>query len=579
MISSLSGTESPVGSHASPSRTSSGGSGIVPAAVVLALVWIILVVTVDPRGEFMVNDDWSFVKLLEGLSEGRMIATGWGHGGPSAIVHVLWGGLFTKIVGFSLTNLRISVLVLGVAGSFILLFMLRMAGASAGLALLASLTVVLNPLFLSQSFTFMTDITFMTLVLCSVFFLSQGMEERRTSLIVLGLAFALGGILTRQIGVVAPAGLVVGCLVHPRGRDFGRLKVLLLVVAVVILPWIAYEFFLFKVGSTPVTQHDVVTNIYRVPLEKGFLGFLEYLFSMILLAQIGYLGFFLAPLLSVRWRDYFKHEAFKYYFCIVTACFLGLEAALVSGLIDPPVLFHRNVIFDLGIGPILLKDIYILGIRRFEAIPKSLYFLLAYWAVLGAGVLLGFLFLSLKRAAHSILARKTYEGQFLGVFCLASALFYLGIITLTGFHDRYLIPPLVFLVLWLTSEHFSGPRYRSNLRDILPGVAALTLTGAVSVAGVHDFMAMKRGLGEAHRYLTHELKVDPCNIDGGFEFNGYHCYRKEYTSPDGLSWWWVQREDYLVALGPLDGYRTVKTFPFNRMLGRDGAIYVLKPEP
>jgi hypothetical protein len=75
-------------------------------------------------------------------------------------VHLLWGRLFTFFGGFSITVLRISVLTLGILGSCALLVLLRLGGASAWVALWGALTLVVNPLFLSQSFTYMTDITF-----------------------------------------------------------------------------------------------------------------------------------------------------------------------------------------------------------------------------------------------------------------------------------------------------------------------------------------------------------------------------------------------------------------------------------
>jgi hypothetical protein len=62
--------------------------------LVLVAVWAAVAFVVNPCGQFSINDDWSFVKILEApWSEGKMPATGWGKGGPSAIVHVLWGGL------------------------------------------------------------------------------------------------------------------------------------------------------------------------------------------------------------------------------------------------------------------------------------------------------------------------------------------------------------------------------------------------------------------------------------------------------------------------------------------------------
>ncbi len=180
---------------------------------------------VNPVGEFAVNDDWSFVKILEALSgDGRMIATGWGHGGPSAIVHVLWGGLFAKLAGLSLTTLRISVLVAAVLGSLGLLGLFRSVGASPALSLLGTLAIVVNPLFMSQSFTFMTDITFATLVIFSVLLLHLGVQNTRTSLVVAGLFVGLLATLTRQIGVVIPVAFAIMSAMNPAGKRIGRAK-------------------------------------------------------------------------------------------------------------------------------------------------------------------------------------------------------------------------------------------------------------------------------------------------------------------------------------------------------------------
>ena len=106
----------------------------------------------------------------------------------------------------------------------------------------------------------------------------------------------------------------------------------------------------------------------------------------------------------------------------------------------------------------------------------------------------------------------------------------------------------------------------------------LLFLAIVTVPCVRDFIEMKRSLLKAHRYILTDLKADPCRVDGGFEFKGYHCYQKDFVRRKGLSWWWVTREDYLVTLGPLRGYRVVKTFPFHRYIGANGAVYILQRE-
>jgi hypothetical protein len=42
-----------------------------------------------------------------------------------------------------------------------------------------------------------------------------------------------------------------------------------------------------------------------------------------------------------------------------------------------------------------------------------------------------------------------------------------------------------------------------------------------------------------------------------------------------MSWWWVNKEKYMLTLGELENYNVVNTFNFRRILGNDGAIHIL----
>jgi hypothetical protein len=550
---------------------------------VLLFVWALLVLIVNPVGEFMVNDDWAFVKSLEAFrSEGRLIATGWGPsgapGGPALIFHLLWGDLFSYLAGFSLTTLRISVLTLGILGSFGLLCLFWAAGVSPWLSLLGTLTVVVNPLFLAESFTYMTDVTFASLAIFALLFLSLGVEKSRTSLIIMGLVFALGSILTRQIGMVIPLAFLGACWGHPQGKKLGKLRMTFLAVGIALIPWSVYEVFLSLQGSTPLTQHQVIHKIFTAPVEKGFLGYLGFLGSNLFFSELAYVGFFVSPLLALGYGYYFQRKSFRHFFVTLTASFIILEAAILAGLVNPPVIFARNVLFNLGIGPILLKDTYILGIQRTVAISPPVYYLLVYWAVLAAGVLLALIFSSLKGLLPHDGQGERPPPSFAATMSLLAAVFYLIIITLTGLHDRYLIPVIIFLVIWLVLDKASAQDSFTRFWRILPGLVPLFLFMFFTPLALHDFMEMKRSLKSAQDHLVQDLKVEPCHLDGGFEFNGYHCYNQDFKGRPGLSWWWVSREDYLLTLGPLPGYRLLRSFPFKRYLGGEGAVCVLEPE-
>ena len=567
--------------HEAPVSIERPTSLCIPLLILVA-VWTVIVLIVNPVGEFMVNDDWAFVRALETLTfEGRMPTTGWGPswapGGPSLIVHLMWGRLFTFFGGFSITVLRISVLTLGILGSCALLVLLRLAGASAWVALWGALTLVVNPLFLSQSFTYMTDITFAGMAVFSLLSLHAGVQRASTPMIVLGMLFALCSILTRQLGVIIPLAFVTACFLHPRGTDLGRWKMVFLVTLVDLVPWAAYEYFLYSIGSTPITQHQVFQNLLLYPQTRGLFAYLAFLCANFFSAGLLYVGFLISPVLALKYRVLSGWRAFKYFFVILTSTFLLLESALLTGIIDLPVFFSRNIIFNFGIGPILLKDTYILEITRTANIPKPLYYFLLYWSILSLGAVLCLMYSSLRRLLRTESGAAHQEIKFLPLFALLAGLMYLGMITPGGFHDRYLIPVCIFFIVWVVSDLELGWDQSLRLSAVLGGFLPFLLLAFLAVLGTHDFMDMKRSLKKAQDYLVHQMNVQPCDIDGGLEFNGYHCYSPDFRPHEGLSWWWVRKEDYLITLGPLPDYQVVRSFPFKRYFGPDGAVFVLRP--
>ena len=548
----------------------------------LLVVWTIMILVINPLGEFMVNDDWAFVRSLEAFrSTGKIMVTGWGPpgapGGPSLLVHLLVGDLFSWVLGFSLTTLRIAVLTMGLLGSLGLLLLLRIARVPPWPALLATLTVVGNPLFLAECFTFMTDITFASLAIFAVLFLYLGVKKSSTPWIISGLLLVLASILTRQIGVVILLAFWVTCWVHPGGAALGRGKMLFLGLTLVMLPWISYEVLLSYLGSSPITQHQVIHNIFKYLREKGFLDYLGFIINGFVFFGLGYLGFFVSPLLTRNFRLLVHSRYFRYFLMLFTVSVVLLEIAIVTDLIHPPIIFLGNIIYNFGIGPVLLKDTYILGIPRLAVISRAAYYLLASWAALAAVVLATLFFAYVRQWFQAGGATEDGDNSFLLLMVLLAALFYLGIITLTYFQDRYLIPLLIFLVIWLAINRSASLGDGETFWKIIPGFVMVICLGLWSTCQVHDFMEMKRSQKKANDYALQKLGVNPCSMDGGFEFNGYHCYRNDFQPPQGLSWWWVSREDYLVTLGPLPGYRVLQIFPFQRYCGPSGAIHLLQP--
>ena len=118
----------------------------------LAGLWFILVLIVDPRGDFPLLDDWSYARSVKTLiEEGRLYYDGWNT--PTLTFQVLYGALFCLPFGFSFEALRIASLVAGLAGVLGTYALLREASASVFVAVIGSMTLMFNPGYFQHAFT------------------------------------------------------------------------------------------------------------------------------------------------------------------------------------------------------------------------------------------------------------------------------------------------------------------------------------------------------------------------------------------------------------------------------------------
>ena len=60
--------------------------------------------------------------------------------------------------------------------------------------------------------------------------------------------------------------------------------------------------------------------------------------------------------------------------------------------------------------------------------------------------------------------------------------------------------------------------------------------------------------------------MQPEQIDGGFEFNGWYLYSDTYIPKPNKSWYWVADDEYLVSAYKRDGYVILQTYPVQRWL-------------
>jgi hypothetical protein len=536
--------------------------------LLIAAVWIVVALLIDPRGEFPLNDDWAYAAAVKTLLGGGGIRLpGWTT--VNLIAQIFWGALFCLPFGFSFTALRISTLVLGLTGVLGLYGLLREGDADHGTALFGALLLAFNPLYLVLSYTFMSDVPFVAVSLLSFYFLVRGMRKNSWVEMVAGLLLACVALLIRQTGLAIFMGFSVAYL-----AKYGLRLQKAFVAAVALASGFAVQ----------ILWHHFLTSRHILPALYGVQSSLvlsprSYVswhaakpFAGGLVALSVYLGLFLFPL--ILWIVPGNLKALcRPRLVSLMAVVYAVMGAWVLRQTRMPLL--RNILYDLGLGPALLQG----GSPSIPTAGRGFWAVVTFAGFLGSVVLVGATLLAIGKT-RKFLPMPAGKRELL-VILLASGLIYLvphSILAITyRAFDRYVLflVPLGIVILFLLASDAGLAKAGSLIVSL--AVASLILYGAFSIAGTHDYLSWNRARWQALNNLETEQRVGPDDIDGGFEFNAWYLYDPNYRASPGKSWYFVARDDFMIAFAPVPGFTEMKRYPFQRWLppGK-GNILVLR---
>lgn len=549
------------------------------AVLSLTAVWLLVELLIHPAGEFPLNDDWSYTRSLQQWYEMHHYnLLGWTSMPLAA--HLVWGMLFCKIFGFSFTVLRYSTLVLGCIGGIGAYFLSREFSENKASCFFTALLLLLNPIYLNLSNTFMTDVPFTTFLILSILFFVKGLRQEKLTCIIQGIFFIMIATMIRQLGLLAAGAFSLALLIKG-----GLTKRSLLVSALATgLPLGVYLLYNHWLGA----QH-----IYPVKYDEGFRRIQHNLFGRdhstfkYLLRQalniFVYAGFFSFPLIfRARWSAIWRSRRTPAFLtCIIVMAAIGIYCLVHRN----NILLMGNIMNPYGIGPVDMRDVTVLRMDHIEPLPAIVWQLICLVGIIGGGVLIWAMIHSIRNV------QKSDRSSLWFLLCFAIA--YCLVMLVGGTYDRYLIPLIpVLSVLMLTGlPEQDEPTPATGKRLGRYAAGFFFLIGAwFSVAGTTNYLSWNRARWNALRYLTHEAGIPPTHIDGGFEFNGYYNYNdedvtlvKEQADPTKKSWWWVQDDAYMVTFGPVKGYTVLKTFPchhtFFPFSTSSENIFVLKRMP
>jgi hypothetical protein len=548
------------------SRDASGSQArfMLSVGAMLIGVYGIWLLVAWPSGEFPLNDDWAYAwSVRHLLGTGELRVSEWSS--AAALLQVAWGSLFAKASGgFSFESLRVSTLVFSIVSPLALCLLLRRLGISRAAAALGALVVVANPIFVNLSYTFMTDVFYLGLMLVSLALYVDGIERDSARMLWAASIAAAAAFLCRQLGLALPAAAALVLIARHRS-DASR--AVLRAVLIPALVFVLYTLWLREVHGVPwgfrvnVVQNGIA-NLVRTsaPLELW----------VRLLYVLLYLGIFSLPaMIAVAASGHFtasRARALGERFLFWLALLAGATAYAYAenGMLMP---YLGGVITRDGIGGVTL------GGHKPPATPVWLFGVVSFVAPF-AGAVLGAVWTDALRNFRREVAGRG------GVVILATLL----MAALTGpmvvLWDEYLlvfVPASLYLLL-------------REAPVSVRGWGAGALVCAAMLAYVLPEQAECLAWNDARWRLGRQLVdagASPQEIHGGFEWVGWHDFEQALPQSiaagrgdDLYAWIAVFPDRYFMAFQPMGvdqgRSRVVSEVRYQTRFGPGGEIYAVE---
>jgi 4-amino-4-deoxy-L-arabinose transferase-like glycosyltransferase len=516
---------------------------------------------------FSYVDDWVFFRAAERIVDGQGFVPP-DFGQMSLVSHAYWGALFGSLFGMDFTAATAATMMMGLVACLSFYAILRLLGFTPGLSGLGVALMAFNPFFVTLSYSYMTEVTFVAFMLLSCLCYLLGIRDqgpgardqglgirewssfviRHSSFVMLALGglFAALAFLTRQFGLALPVAVLVW-LVFARKASWGRSAA---VMGVPVAAVVGYYALVGGGGSTfsdSQSRNEILGLFTSLDAWTHRLKSLSFALPMIGLA---------APLfLKVRW----------WIPAGLLAVVAGAVVAIQGSRRDESVALSAHVAEPFDIGQ-----------------PFRLEFTPFWWVA--AAITVWAVFRLLEQAWPGLRALIGGGRRIEPVECL----YLVGIFLLAGtflarmeIYVRYLLPVIPFVII-AGLKQLEG----RSMRQIAPTLAVLVITGAVGVAlHLDDYSFLKARWQAGHDLVAQGVPYT--QINNGFTWDGYYLYDQALREVGSRDLETLGSETlpekiidpvFVIGINQPEGYTTVHTYSYFSLL--DGMtsrkIYVMK---
>ncbi|MCB9299028.1 MAG: glycosyltransferase family 39 protein [Lewinellaceae bacterium] len=497
----------------------------IGAIFFLLIIWLLASVLVGPIGDFPLNDDWHFAFPVKSLLEKGTYELA-AELPPNIFLHVGLGYLACKLAGgFSFTALRLYTILFGFFSSVLLFAIIR--SNSQKNSFWISMGLLFNPVFFVLSFSFMTDVPFLFFALLSILFYLLFLEKQNWIFRYLGLLAGLGAFLVRQPGLLIPLSFELAFFLTNEKHRKNTLW-LFTVLCFLLLFYFSVENIL-KSALGLREYYIPVGSIYISSIFERPAWFL-FRIAKYSIMSVFYLGFFFLPFISSVFRTFFK-EFSPSWLWAGGGLALNILLIIILGSHGYFFPYGGNILYNLGLGPLLLRDVWVLGMHPLPRIP----FLIITFIGMVSQVNGCFLFLLFCQNLFMAWKRKNELLIFSGLLFIL----YMPLMMVFSFFDRYLLLPFCIILIFFFFERKS---WKPNLAYY--GVLAAFIY--FSIAATRDYLSWNRVTEYFYQELIQE-GVPVTDIDGGFANNGFNT--KKNRNPNA---------NFVITFSRLQGYSVIK---------------------
>ena len=555
--------------------------------VLCLLLFALLVALANPLRNFPMGDDWEYARTVL-----KLLTTGQFYRSPvvqaTVFFPALWGALFSSLLGFSFTTLRLSTLPLAAGTLAAFYAILGELGFAPGQRVLGTLTLMAAPLFVFNALSFMTDVPFLFWLLASLWCSLRGFRQGRARWVLAGSVCAALAFLTRQLGLALPAAAAGMVLVYRPRSEWPRWLAASLAVPLAV----TVSFFAWQALARQTTWAD--TTISEA-------GTLEFIFNAQLPAALGRravvmlvsLNMYLLPLWlafagQARWAGPALRRAYASWWARAGA---GLLAVFVVGGVTyfgargdwwP---YSRGSLTNAGLWPSLAYFAFPNDVRPpFGSL--SIWIALTY---LGAALAVTYVLvvtarlggalrpplLGVRSGLRGLWARLQSVDPAHGLMYASFAALLALVLVYPLFVERYFLPFLPGAIILLLE---AARGWRPSLPLAALALAAMGLFSVGLMWDYFDWHAVR--WAESQALVAQGLPLE--KLDAGYEWSGWMLSDEAYAyinahhvpvTADPFSY--VIDPEYMVTFTDQPGYQEVQQWPFYNPFRAKGSDHLL----